>query len=80
MQKTLTTFGAQDTGRRQTHTKQGKYKQNETHLKPVMNRGVLEVLAILVSYKTPVKLFKMCCSSLCAIIHTYGIRPPTTNS
>jgi len=67
--KTLTTVGTQDTGRRQTHTKHRKHKQNGTHLKPGMNTGVLEELGIVVSYKTPVKLFKMCGSPLCAGIH-----------
>ena len=66
--KTLTTVGAQDTGRGQAHTKHRKHKQNETQLKPGMNLGVLEVLAIIVSYKTPVKLFKMWWSPLCANI------------
>jgi hypothetical protein len=62
------TVGTQDTGRRQAHTKQRKHKQNGTQLKPGMNLGVLEVLAIIVSYKTPVKLFKMCWSPLWANI------------
>jgi hypothetical protein len=44
------TVGTQDTGRRQAHTKQRKHKQNGTQLKPGMNLGVLEVLAIIVSY------------------------------
>ena len=73
--KTLRTVGAQDTGRRQAHIKHRKHKQNGTQLKPGMNQGILEVLAKIVFTKTPVKLFKMCWSPLCANIPKKDIRP-----
>jgi len=39
----LTTFGTQDTGRRQTHTKHKKHKQNGTHQNP---RDVIQYVLV----------------------------------